>query len=319
MEPISKGDEYGRGGSVYGQSEFAGWGAQPKLVPTVIVWAHGGSHVELEGSFDNWTQRHTMQRSGKDSTLVKLLPPGVYQVRRWRGVPPAAGRLGLGCCMLHAGRSTAPILPSVHPPIARTTCRLPTPSTITALSTALSSLQYKFIVDGQWRHDPNLPSMYDDMGNINNVLEVQVRRHNSLPAGLLPVPVARCCLSAGAGAWRWRVPRAALRVQPPAGPGAQRTRRAPQCGEPLPHTHTRCTPIHPPPQEYVPENLESLVGFDPPPSPPSRCACGRRRRAALIHAAKGCCSGLRSTSPDRLPFTPHRLDLLAPPRAASCS
>jgi 5'-AMP-activated protein kinase regulatory beta subunit len=132
MEPIPRGDEHGRGGSVYGQSEFAGWAAQPKLVPTVIVWAHGGNHVELEGSFDNWTQRHTMQRSGKDSTLVKLLPPGVYQ--------------------------------------------------------------YKFIVDGQWRHDPNLPSMYDDMGNINNVMEVQ---------------------------------------------------------------------------EYVPENLESLVGFDPPPSPPS--------------------------------------------------
>lgn len=53
-------------------------------MPTVIVWAHGGSHVELEGSFDNWTQRYTMQRSGKDFTLVKLLPPGVYQVR---GVP----------------------------------------------------------------------------------------------------------------------------------------------------------------------------------------------------------------------------------------
>lgn len=57
------------------------WGAQPKLVPTVIVWAHGGNHVELEGSFDSWTQRYTMQRSGKDFTLVKLLPPGVYQVR----------------------------------------------------------------------------------------------------------------------------------------------------------------------------------------------------------------------------------------------
>ncbi|KAL4859538.1 SNF1-related protein kinase regulatory subunit beta-2 [Chlorella vulgaris] len=132
MEPISKGEEFGRGGSVYGQSEFAGWGAHPKLVPTVIVWAHGGNHVELEGSFDSWTQRYTMQRSGKDFTLVKLVPPGVYQ--------------------------------------------------------------YKFIVDGQWRHDPNLTSMYDDQGNINNVMEVQ---------------------------------------------------------------------------EYVPENLESLVGFDPPPSPPS--------------------------------------------------
>ena len=43
----------------------------------------------------------------------------------------------------------------------------------------LSRPQYKFIVDGQWRHDPNLPSMYDDMGNINNVMEVQV----SGPAG----------------------------------------------------------------------------------------------------------------------------------------
>lgn len=50
-------------------------------MPTVIVWTHGGAHVELEGSFDSWTQRYTMQRSGKDFTLVKLLPPGVYQVR----------------------------------------------------------------------------------------------------------------------------------------------------------------------------------------------------------------------------------------------
>lgn len=59
------------------------------------------------------------------------------------------------------------------------------------------TLQYKFIVDGQWRHDPNLPCMYDDMGNINNVIEVQ---------------------------------------------------------------------------EYVPENLDGLSGFEPPPSPTARCA-----------------------------------------------
>ncbi len=36
--------------------------------------------MEVEGSFDNWTTRQTMQRSGKDFTIVKLLPPGVYQV-----------------------------------------------------------------------------------------------------------------------------------------------------------------------------------------------------------------------------------------------
>ena len=41
----------------------------------------GGDVVELEGSFDNWHTRQRMQRTGKDFTLVKLLPPGVYQVK----------------------------------------------------------------------------------------------------------------------------------------------------------------------------------------------------------------------------------------------
>lgn len=36
--------------------------------------------MEVEGSFDNWGVRHTMQKSGKDFTIIKLLPPGVYQV-----------------------------------------------------------------------------------------------------------------------------------------------------------------------------------------------------------------------------------------------
>ena len=35
----------------------------------------------MEGSFDNWTSRQAMQRSGKDFTIVKLLPSGVYQVQ----------------------------------------------------------------------------------------------------------------------------------------------------------------------------------------------------------------------------------------------
>ena len=40
----------------------------------------------MEGSFDNWSTRHVMQRSGKDFTIVKLLPPGVYQARPY---PPS--------------------------------------------------------------------------------------------------------------------------------------------------------------------------------------------------------------------------------------
>jgi 5'-AMP-activated protein kinase regulatory beta subunit len=59
-------------------------------------------------------------------------------------------------------------------------------------------LQYKFIVDGDWKHDPNQRAMRDENGNVNNVIEVQ---------------------------------------------------------------------------EYVPENLENISGFDPPPSPAARYAC----------------------------------------------
>eukprot|EP00891_Asterochloris_glomerata_P000991 jgi/Astpho2/991/Aster-00818 len=81
MEPMPRTDDtYGRGQA----AEFhgvAGWPAQPKLVPTVITWTRGGGAVEVEGSFDNWTSRQRMQKSGKDYTIVKLLPPGVYQYK----------------------------------------------------------------------------------------------------------------------------------------------------------------------------------------------------------------------------------------------
>jgi hypothetical protein len=67
------------------------------------VWGHGGNHVELEGSFDNWTQRYTMQRSGKDFTLVKLLPPGVYQVGGPAAAFCAAWACGGNSCLGAAG------------------------------------------------------------------------------------------------------------------------------------------------------------------------------------------------------------------------
>lgn len=72
-------------------------------------------------------------------------------------------------------------------------------------------LQYKFIVDGEWKYDPNQPAMFDEMRNVNNVIEVH---------------------------------------------------------------------------EYVPEVLEGVSGFDPPPSPPSRCA--RTCKARELSTARPC-------------------------------
>ena len=37
--------------------------------------------------------------------------------------------------------------------------------------------QYKFIIDGQWRHDHTAPTVLDNLGNVNNCTHVQ------LPAG----------------------------------------------------------------------------------------------------------------------------------------
>jgi len=102
MEPPPKPEE---------MSEVAGFATQPKLVPTMIVWNHGGQSVAIEGSFDNWTTRHQLQQTGRNFTVVKLLPPGVYQ--------------------------------------------------------------YKFIVDGEWKYDPNQAAMHDEAGNVNNVIEVR--------------------------------------------------------------------------------------------------------------------------------------------------
>eukprot|EP01025_Chloroclados_australasicus_P024983 TRINITY_DN25011_c0_g1_i2.p1 TRINITY_DN25011_c0_g1~~TRINITY_DN25011_c0_g1_i2.p1 ORF type:complete len:270 (-),score=38.80 TRINITY_DN25011_c0_g1_i2:321-1130(-) len=53
--------------------------------------------------------------------------------------------------------------------------------------------QYKFKVDEQWRHDPNRPAVYDDDGNINNVLEVQEYAPENITniAGFEPPPSPR--------------------------------------------------------------------------------------------------------------------------------
>ncbi|CAL0307277.1 unnamed protein product [Lupinus luteus] len=50
-------------------------------IPTIITWSYGGKEVAVEGSWDNWKTRMPLQRSGKDFTVMKVLPSGVYQYR----------------------------------------------------------------------------------------------------------------------------------------------------------------------------------------------------------------------------------------------
>ncbi|XP_057479295.1 SNF1-related protein kinase regulatory subunit beta-1-like [Actinidia eriantha] len=50
-------------------------------IPTLITWNHGGNDVAVEGSWDSWTSRKMLQRSGKDHSILLVLPSGIYHYK----------------------------------------------------------------------------------------------------------------------------------------------------------------------------------------------------------------------------------------------
>ncbi|XP_051134501.1 SNF1-related protein kinase regulatory subunit beta-1 [Andrographis paniculata] len=50
-------------------------------IPTIITWSLGGSNVAVEGSWDNWRTRKTLQRSGKDHSILLVLPSGIFRYK----------------------------------------------------------------------------------------------------------------------------------------------------------------------------------------------------------------------------------------------
>ncbi|KAL8137262.1 hypothetical protein V2J09_003263 [Rumex salicifolius] len=61
-------------------------------IPTMITWTYGGKEVAIEGSWDDWKTRKPLQGSGKEYSIMKVLPSGVYRYRfivdgEWRYSP----------------------------------------------------------------------------------------------------------------------------------------------------------------------------------------------------------------------------------------
>jgi len=48
------------------------------VVPTVFKWEHGGNHVYITGTFNNWERQIPMHRSGHDFTYVHNLKRGKH-------------------------------------------------------------------------------------------------------------------------------------------------------------------------------------------------------------------------------------------------
>ncbi|XP_059430683.1 SNF1-related protein kinase regulatory subunit beta-1 isoform X2 [Corylus avellana] len=77
-------------------------------IPTMIIWNFGGNNVAVEGSWDNWTTRKMLQRSGKDHSILMVLPSGIYHYKfivdgEWRYIPDlpfVADEMGHVCNLL---------------------------------------------------------------------------------------------------------------------------------------------------------------------------------------------------------------------------
>lgn len=67
-------------------------GTSEPVVPTVFKWEHGGRHVYITGTFNNWERQIPMHRSGNDFTYVHNLPKGKHAFKfivddEWRFAP----------------------------------------------------------------------------------------------------------------------------------------------------------------------------------------------------------------------------------------
>nr|VDD20206.1 unnamed protein product [Brassica oleracea] len=50
-------------------------------IPIIITWNQGGNDVAVEGSWDNWRSRKKLEKSGKDHSILFVLPSGIYHYK----------------------------------------------------------------------------------------------------------------------------------------------------------------------------------------------------------------------------------------------
>lgn len=79
-------------GGVGVASSVAGLEAPQSVVPTVFRWEHGGNAVFITGSFNNWSRKVPMHRSGNDFIFIQSLAKGRHAYKfvvddEWRFAP----------------------------------------------------------------------------------------------------------------------------------------------------------------------------------------------------------------------------------------
>ncbi|KAF7458527.1 Gdb1p glycogen debranching enzyme [Cryptosporidium felis] len=108
----------------------------------IIEWRHPANKVEIRGDWDNWKEGIQLEKQPNGSFVTKL------HIRF--GSRPGN----------HDIENQTQSAKVIYP-----------------LSNRLQ-YEYKYIVDGNWVHDPNLPYTCDDKGNINNTITLLKRQRS---------------------------------------------------------------------------------------------------------------------------------------------
>ncbi|GER33134.1 5'-AMP-activated protein kinase subunit gamma, partial [Striga asiatica] len=111
------------------------------LVPTRFVWPYGGRIVYIAGSFTGWTQWPMTPVEGCPTVFQTIcsLPPGFHQL------------IGYEILSLFSPSFSCPYL-------------------ALCLCCRVVMDKYKFMVDGEWRHDERQPFISSNIGTVNTIL-----------------------------------------------------------------------------------------------------------------------------------------------------
>ncbi|CAN1219903.1 Sucrose nonfermenting 4-like protein [Linum perenne] len=129
------------------------------VVPMRFVWPYGGRVVLLSGTFTRWTDHIAMSPMEGCPTVFQVicnLTPGYHQVRHCF----VSSMIGYFYCSEHM------IIIILFP-----ACILlpPNLSILVFKFYKCIDMQYKFIVDGEWRHDEHQPFESGSFGVVNTV------------------------------------------------------------------------------------------------------------------------------------------------------
>lgn len=133
-------------------------------VPTRFVWRHGGRKVTLAGTFNNWTTRIPLLRVRQIMT-EQYYNNGANSNQNANFYGPNAHETFSYNIFGHYS-------PTSNNNVMNNNNALAEDDFVVVVNLPVGGHQYKFVVDDEWRNDPSQPTATDNVGHLNNYIDV---------------------------------------------------------------------------------------------------------------------------------------------------